>query len=324
MAHHGHKAVLIIGGFGYLGLRIASALDNCGFKVFIASRKNKLAPAFLKNTQTIKTNYKELEELQKLLPKIDFIIHAGGPNSSEAAKNPAESLQFNCEFTWRLLDIVSSLQDKKHRKFIYLSSAHVYKAPLNGKLNEKSCAVNSHPYAVAHLCAEKAVLNYSLKESSYVSGLVLRLSNAVGAPVDNSCNCWSLLINDIVKQYFKSKSIKIFSNPNIQRNFFPISSLERFLIEIISSKKNIKSFDLFNFGGDKQYTLAEISSIVVDKIEKLFGERVKIQYLSKDKSQPEYLDFSIQKLKSTHNLFQEELNQEIDSLISFCEKQTSL
>jgi len=96
------------------------------------------------------------------------------------------------------------------------------------------------------------------------------------------------------------------------------------LIEIISSKKNIKSFDLFNFGGDKQYTLAEISSIVVDKIEKLFGERVKIQYLSKDKSQPEYLDFSIQKLKSTHNLFQEELNQEIDSLISFCEKQISL
>jgi len=323
MAHPGHKVVLIIGGFGYLGLRIASVLDNHGFKIFIASRKNKLAPPFLKNTEIIKTNYKELEQFQKLLPKIDFIIHAGGPSASEAAKNPAESLYFNCGFTWRLIDLISKLQDKKHRRFIYLSSAHVYKSPLNGEFDEKSCPDNSHPYAVAHLCAEKAVLNYSLKRSQYFSGLVLRLSNAVGAPIVNDCNCWGLIVNDIVKQYFTSKSIKIYSNPKTQRNFFPISSLERFLLEIISSKRNIKSFDLFNFGGDKQYTLAEISSIVSDRIENLFGEKVNIEFLSDDKNHPEKLNFSIQKLKSTHVLLQEEINQEIDNLLSFCDTQMS-
>ena len=81
------------------------------------------------------------------------------------------------------------------RRIIYFSTAHVYRSPLVGTITEDCRTLNLHPYAKSHLAGESAL--YSYPDLTGPETLVLRMSNAFGAPLHPSANCWGLLANDL-------------------------------------------------------------------------------------------------------------------------------
>src|SRR3546814_17036700 len=92
-------------------------------------------------------------------------------NAQNCAANPVEALEFNGVATARLVQAAARVGI---RRFIYLSTAHVYCAPLTGTITEDTCPRNLHPYATSHLAGENAVL--SAVQAGEISGMVLRLS----------------------------------------------------------------------------------------------------------------------------------------------------
>src|SRR3546814_14338280 len=107
----------------------------------------------------------------------DAVIHAAGMNAQNCAANPVEALEFNGVATARLVQAAARVGI---RRFIYLSTAHVYCAPLTGTITEDTCLRNLHPYATTHLAGENAVL--LAVQFGEILGIVLGIANVLGVP----------------------------------------------------------------------------------------------------------------------------------------------
>ena len=70
--------VLITGGFGYLGGRIAQALCDVGVNVVLGSRKDQKVPNWLPQATTAKLVWNNQEDLQSVCEQVDVVIHAAG------------------------------------------------------------------------------------------------------------------------------------------------------------------------------------------------------------------------------------------------------
>ena len=247
--------VLVTGGFGYLGGRIAQALCDADIRVVLGSREERKAPVWLPQATTAELKWGDQENLQSICEQVDAVIHTAGINAQDCANDPVHAMEFNAGATARLIH-ASALSNVK--KFIYLSTVHIYCSPLVGVITEDTCPLNRHPYAVSHRAAEDLLL-YHVKNTNMV-GTVLRLSNSVGAPANKQANCWMLAINDFCKQVVVNGRIFVNSSPFVQRDFFPISTLCDSIIFLLNSKK--KEDEIINVVSSKAKTLQEIIDLI--------------------------------------------------------------
>ncbi len=87
------KNILIIGGLGYLGGRMAKYFSDNGYSVRITTRKpeNNYPKNIPVNTSVIKMDYKSDEQLSEAMKGIDTLIHLAGPDAHTNSNDP-ESL----------------------------------------------------------------------------------------------------------------------------------------------------------------------------------------------------------------------------------------
>ena len=77
------KNILIAGGLGYLGGRMAKYFSDNGYSVLIATRKDeKNFPNNIPmNAQVIQMDYKSDKQLNEAMKGIDTLIHLAGPDA---------------------------------------------------------------------------------------------------------------------------------------------------------------------------------------------------------------------------------------------------
>ena len=127
--------ILVTGGLGYLGTRIAIELLAKGEKVRIAtSRKDAFLPDALRHCELVVIDFSDLSTLKNATNGISIIIHLSGMNALDSSKDPMEAMRINGLGTRNLLE--SARACGVHR-FIYFSTIHVYGTPLQGSLMEK-------------------------------------------------------------------------------------------------------------------------------------------------------------------------------------------
>jgi UDP-glucose 4-epimerase len=149
------KRVLITGGFGFVGGRLATYLAQKGHHVILGSRITSISPAWLPHAEVIQIDWDDEVALEHICSQVDVVIHAAGMNTQDSTADPIAALAFNGLATARL---VTAACWKGVQQFIYLSTAHVYANPLVGVITEESCPRNLHPYATSHLAGEQEVL----------------------------------------------------------------------------------------------------------------------------------------------------------------------
>jgi UDP-glucose 4-epimerase len=226
--------ILITGGFGYLSNRLANDLSVCGHKIVLATRNQNLTQFSSEKIEVKKIDWDSNSSILKLCKKIDVVIHCAGVDSKTSTQNPKLAYDFNATKTENFVKVASSLMVKK---FIFLSTAHVYRTPLLGRITEDSPVENLHPYAKSRHDGELAVLRHS--EVTQMEGIVVRLSNIYGAPENYESNCWNLVINDICRQAVFNEKIEIRDRYNTIRDFLPISSFAKVMRFIVNSNNKV-------------------------------------------------------------------------------------
>jgi len=193
----------------------------------------------------VQTDWNDAQALQQICNDVDVVIHAAGMNAQDCAANPVTALEFNGLATARLLAAASRAGVKR---FIYLSTAHVYASPLTGVITEETCPRNLHPYATSHLAGENVVL--SARQRGQIEGIVLRLSNAFGAPVHKGVNCWMLLVNDLCRQAVTERSFILRSAGLQKRDFVTLQDVGKAFSHVLDdlSKEQV-SDGVLNIGG---------------------------------------------------------------------------
>jgi len=311
------EMVLITGGFGYLGGRLAQYLDLNGYnEIFLGSRTEKKSPAWLSNAKVVRTQWDSSANLEKICAGVDVIVHMAGMNAQDCADNPVAAIDFNGVCTSRLLN-AAVMQGVK--RFVYLSTAHVYNAPLSGEITENSCPANLHPYATSHRAGEDVVREAA--EKGEIEGVVIRLSNAFGTPAHKEANCWNLLMNNLCYQSVASRKMVLQSTGVQRRNFITIANVCRAISHLMELPRDKLENGVFNVG-DKTMRVIDMAEMVQSRCVEVLGYAPEIVHLDhlQDEESVE-LDYRIDKLLSSGFSLSPSFSHEIDATLKMCREE---
>lgn len=287
------QKILVTGGNGYVGGRVVQHLrTNPAYDIKVGTRNSVAATV----TDTVQMDYDSSDSLITACTDIHTVLHFSAMNENDCIKDPVAALQSNGVATARLLDAAQKCGVKR---FLYLSTAHVYAAPLAGYIDEQTLPKPQHPYATSHLAAEHVVLaaHYTKK----IEGLVVRMSNSFGAPVDPNVNRWTLLVNDLCKQAIQSKILVLKSSGIQKRDFIPLEDVANCFAHFLGIS-DWQSFDgnVFNLGGEWTPSVYEMTQLIAVRCEAVLGFLPSIQRPPPAAHETEQsLHYSIEKLKST-------------------------
>jgi len=306
--------VLILGGSGFLGGRLALFLSQMGHKVFIGSRK-KTEYLKLPNIETKVIDWSDDNSLDSIFESVDFIIHAAGMNSRQSLHNPKEAEDFKDNGTSKL--ILAAMRANIHR-FIYLSSAHVYASPLTGTISEKKLPQNSHPYAKAHIAAEKSILKHL--NGGKIQFFILRLANIFGVPYDKDLDCWTLLVNDLCRQAVEKKELILTGHGNEKRDFLSATQLCEVINKIIESKPVFIKNRIFNIGSGVSFSTFEMAQLIQQRCLYVLGFLPDIKKSLVDQENDKVsLFYKVDKIsKLGIEVDYKKNTHEIDDLLRFC------
>lgn len=309
------RRILITGGFGYIGGRVAQTLARLpDTHVVLGSRLPHSRPTWLPAAETVTTPWRDLGQLRKACSGIDTILHLAAMNENDAALDPVGALEMNAVATARLLEAAKA---ETVDRFVYLSTAHVYGTPLVGRIDETTCPRPTHPYATSHRAAEDVVL--AAHEAGILIGLVLRLSNSFGAPVHSATNRWTLLVNDLCRQATTAGKLMLRSSGLQRRDFITLTDVSGAIAHLTRLPPNVLGDGIFNVGGEWAPTIIEMAVLVAKRCEVVLGFRPEISRPDPSISEgTQTLDYRIDRLKTSGFLHEKNIDAEIDATLLFC------
>jgi nucleoside-diphosphate-sugar epimerase len=254
------KKILITGGAGFLGSKLATKLVFDGFEVTVVDKQlysnnslDHLIPS--QNFNFVNGDVRDKILMRRLLKNKDFVIPlaalVGAPLCEKYKKLATETNLNAISFITKNI--------KKSTKIIFPSTESGYgKTKKNIICNEKTPVNPISHYGKTKLASEKIVLNRR-------NSVVLRLGTVFGISYRFRQD---LLVNNLVTRAIKDKKLEIFEG-NYRRNFISIEDVINTFIYIINNFNNFKN-EIFNVGlGDGNVTKIELAKLIKKEIKNL-------------------------------------------------------
>ena len=130
-------SVLITGGLGYLGGRIAKYLiEQSGLSILLGTRKRNFShPEWLTEGRLLPFDLLTENDLAAACRGVRYVVHLAALNHVDSEVDPEQALLLNSLGTLKLL---RASEHEGVERFIYISTAHVYGSPLVGTITEQT------------------------------------------------------------------------------------------------------------------------------------------------------------------------------------------
>lgn len=307
--------ILITGGFGYVGGRLAKYLQS-HHAVVVSSRKQPTAEQLERHGQPEFVLHDHLLQTGGFPEGLDAVIHLAALNERDVLVSPSEAIKVNIDQTRIILEqaIASGVQ-----QFIFFSTAHVYGSPLHGEIDETVLPVPVHPYAITHRAAEDYVL--AAQAQGRILSTVIRLSNSFGAPVDPAVNRWTLLVNDLCRQAVTHQKLLLASNGCQYRDFVCLADVQAAMEHILEKREHSPITGIFNLGSGISMPVLEMAELIAENYGKLYGQTIPVHIPdgATQTNEPS-LQFSIARLQSTGWAVKNDFRQELQEMLLFCKQ----
>lgn len=265
-----NSKILITGGAGYIGSKLANKLTADGFEVVVI---DDLSTGKRENiSRTIK--FYEMSILNKKLgavlkkEKPDVIFHLAASKSvNDSLNNPVEFAQVNIMGS---VNVISSAHKAGIKRVIFTSTAGVYGTAITDKKqNEKENLNPSSPYAWTKLSIEQ-YMDYMTKAYG-MENIILRFANVYGS----GAAMQKSVVDIFIKNALSENSIVIHGKGTQTRDFIFIDDLIDICGKLIHKKlpNNLHSF-VFNISTGKEVSISDL----VEKIKTVSKKPLKIKY----------------------------------------------
>ena len=306
--------ILITGGFGYIGGRLAQILIEQGNDVYLGTRQKSNPPDWLPRANVVQMHWGMVDQLDSVCKHMDIIIHTAGMNAADCTNEPASALEFNGVCTARLLEAAIR---QGVRRFIYLSTAHVYSSSLSGVITEKTILTNLHPYATSHRAGEDVVLRAN--QVGMIEGIVIRLSNSFGRPMHVGTNCWTLLFNDLCRQAVTKRAMILHSTGMQRRDFITLSDVCRAIDHLLQLPKKNLYPSVINIGGEWAPTVWDVAQLIQQQCEVVLNFQPTLSRVACDgEEQDNTFEYRSDLLSQSGFQRSADRTMEIQSLLQFC------
>jgi len=307
--------VLLVGGFGNLGGRIAAHLSQFqDHQIVLASRKKQAAPLWAKEAQTIQLDVTDPTTFSNIPKSVNCIVQLAATNDVDSAQNPERARSVTTEGTASLLN--AAIHNGIER-FVYFSTAHVYGAPLQGTFLESSPTRAVHPYATTHLEAESVVA--AAHDNGDIHGIRVRLSNGFGRPMAYEAADWRTLTSDLCRQAVVEKRMEMRTDGLQERNFITKTDIARAVQHLIALPTSLISDGLFNLGGSQSQTLLAMATTIQERAQKKYSIEIPLHRPEPTSADIQHLKFDIHKLLNTGFSLTEDTLGEIDDFLDMIE-----
>ena len=244
--------VAVTGAGGYVGGRLVQHLRAGGHRVrpFARTAVPWLADASLLDLATA-----DGSEIARLLEGCEAVVHLAGRSEVACIRDPDASVAETVAATRRL---AAGATDAGLRRFVYLSTVHVYGAALDrlDVVDEGVIPEPRHPYAVARLASEHLAAATGPEEV-----VVLRLTNSVGAPVDRRVDRWTLVANDLCAQASQGGPLVLRSSGRQWRDFIDLGAACESIAEAAVGRVPPGTY---NLGSGTPRTVLDLAELVAD------------------------------------------------------------
>lgn len=314
------KIILITGGLGYVGGRIALALSaNRDYIIRLGThRTGRDIPEWVKsnNFSVVHADVLSKDTLVAACQGAYSVIHLAALNEIECLANPEQALQVN---TLGTLKLINAAEQAEVQRLIYFSTIHVYGASLAGTITEKTLPCPLYPYAITHRAAEDFVI--AAHKEKKLTGIVMRLSNGFGCPADPLVNRWTLVVNDLCRQAVTQRKLVLKSSGLQNRDFITLTDIDRATGHLLSILMDTHDDCIFNLGGENSIAIMKMAEIIAARCGEVLGYTpsiVRPEPHNKDVSGK--IEYRIDKLKSTGFSLVNNFNEEIDATLKLCER----
>lgn len=298
--------VAITGASGYLGGRIAAALGD-------RSRALVRAPVgwLPERTQVVCDLLGGPDQVAEALTGASAVVHLAGHNEVIAASDPERALQETVAMAAAVRDAARAVGVPR---VVYVSTVHVYGellAPGN-HLVESLPAKPVSAYAEARWRCEEL-----LQEDDDLDVVVLRLSNAVGAPADPTVDRWTLVASDLCRAAVLTGRMVLRSSGQQWRDFIALEDAARL---VIGSVEAAVAPGTYNLASGRSSTVRSLAELVQDRIEIRTGRRPELEAPPLSPHQDPSYTIDVGALAATGLRATLSLTEAVDELVDHCLK----
>jgi len=226
--------ILITGGGGYLGSKLAEKLVNYSSNIFLLdisfNNLSQQLECIYDNCKLYECDITNYEHLLKICNEIQphIIYHFAALLERSRDFTFYKSLyKVNVEGTFNLLEALSGID---YLKFMFSSSSEVYGTSNEVPFSEDQIPYPASPYSLTKLMAEELIKTYSnIKKKPYT---VMRLFNFYGEDMPENF-FYSQLINALKN----NKEFKMTGGEQI-RDFLPIEKVIEYIIKLSETDKS--------------------------------------------------------------------------------------
>lgn len=304
--------VLVTGASGYIGGRAVQAFSgDAALAVTAASRQLHGTPP---GVAVATVDWTDPAALAALCRSHDAVIHLAAMNESACARDPEGARRVNVDYTRELLREAAAAGV---RRFVTVSTAKVFGDNPVGTLDEGSILHPASAYAWSHRQAEEHVLGAHAKGT--IEGVVLRLSNAVGAPAAAKADAWMLIGNDLCRQAAVGGRIVLRSSGLAWRNFVAMADVVAALRHVLDLPLPALDDGLFHLGGPHSSCIRDLAERIAARARVVLGcsAELLVGEAKPGETHPT-LDWRIDKLRATGWAPVDDLDAEIDATLALC------
>jgi nucleoside-diphosphate-sugar epimerase len=256
------KKILITGGGGYLGSKLAEAIYKLDIKLSLLDISfNDLSEKLIANNSNIKKYPVDITDksgLKKACEEADpdIIFHFCALLNRERDFNYFDKLyKVNVQGTLNLLE---SLRSIDYKGFYYSSSSEVYGTGNPGPFREEQIPFPASPYSLTKLIAENLIQTYSeIHQRPYT---ILRIFNFFGPDMPEN-----FFLSQLMATLKRDEVFEMTGGEQI-RDFLPISELIAAILSISMSGKN--NGETINICSGKAVKLKELALKIACKLNK--------------------------------------------------------
>ena len=317
------KNILITGGLGYIGGRVACYIKEKepDSNIFLTTRnKNDNFSSWTENFTVLQMDITDAASIDDCLKDrdIDVVIHLAALNEIESTKDPELALEVNTKGTYMLLNLANLYNVNR---FIYFSTFHVYGNISDTVITEKTLSKPIHPYAITHKAAEDFV-NY-FTSCQGMETLIFRMSNGYGYPMDINIDRWTLAFNDICRQAVTNGGIILNSSGKQYRDFVSLHDVANAVYHFVFVVPDEWGDGIYNLGGDYSMSILDVAQKISDIYRARYNKdinEIKTASESGSSISTKPVKYSIDKIAETGFRLQGNMDLEIERTMDLCEK----
>ncbi len=309
--------ILLIGGLGYVGGRLASHLHQQQLGEVHLSSVRRNFPAWSNQFVMHHLDLSDTASIQQCLNRArpDVIIQLGALQQADCADNPELAHKINVEGTARL---VEQAKAQGIKRLIYFSTFQIY-GDFVGHITEQTRPNPKSVYAQTKWEGEQVVSSAASRDFQTI---VFRLSNAYGCPVDEQVadSVWTLAVNAFCRRAVTQGALLIKSNQ--YRDFIPMTDVVGATAYFLKDLCGAWRDGVYNLGGENCMSILQLAERVAANYERVIADRpLRIEGPTQDLDRVfEPFQYDIHQLRQAGYQLRGSMDLELQETLKFCRK----